>query len=110
MRLQLVDHTICYPEGVLEEVVIRVGQSYVSVDFVVMETGVDEKAPIILGRPFLCTTKAIIYPEYTKILIHQGQEGEIHIQEPCHESSCRPEAILPTRKARTEISAEEEEQ
>jgi len=46
-----------------------VGQSYVPVDFVAMETGVDEKAPIILGRPFLCTTKAIIYAEYTKIVI-----------------------------------------
>jgi len=38
MRLQLADQSICYPEGVLEEVVIRVGQSYVLVDFVVMET------------------------------------------------------------------------
>ena len=36
MRLQLLDQSICYPEGVLEEVVIRVGQSYVPVDFVVM--------------------------------------------------------------------------
>jgi len=64
MRLQLADQSICYPEGVVEQVVIRVGQSYVLVDFVVMETGVDEKAPIILSRPFLCTTKAIIYAEY----------------------------------------------
>ena len=63
MRLQLADQSICYPEGVLEEVVSSVGQSYVPVDFVVMETGADEKAPIILGRPFLCTTKAIIYAE-----------------------------------------------
>ena len=37
MRLQLADQSICYPQGVLE-VVIRVGQSYVPVDFVVMET------------------------------------------------------------------------
>ena len=69
MRLQLVDQSICYPEGVLEEVVIRVGQSYVPIDFVVMETGVDEKAPIILGRPFLCTIKAIIYAEHAKIVL-----------------------------------------
>jgi len=52
MRLQLADQSICYPKGILEEIVIRVGQSYVPVDFVVMEIGVDEKAPIILGRPF----------------------------------------------------------
>jgi len=41
--------------------------------------------------------------------IHQGQEGEICIQEPRRESSCSPEAILPTRKARTAISAKEEQ-
>jgi hypothetical protein len=49
MRLQLVDQSICYPEGVLKEAVIQVGQSYVLVDFVVMDTGGDERAPIILG-------------------------------------------------------------
>jgi hypothetical protein len=49
MRLQLADQSICYPEGVLEEVVIRVGQSYVLVDFVVMDIGGDERVPIILG-------------------------------------------------------------
>jgi hypothetical protein len=38
------------------------------VDFVVVETGGDERAPIILGRPFLCTTKAIIYAEHVKII------------------------------------------
>ena len=38
MRLQLANQSICYPEGVLEEVVIRVGQSHVLVDFVVIVT------------------------------------------------------------------------
>jgi hypothetical protein len=34
----------------------------------VVEIGEDERAPIILGRPFLCTTKAIIYTEHAKIV------------------------------------------
>ena len=63
MHLQLGDQSICYPEGVLEEVVIRV------------ETRVDEKAPIILRRPFLCTTKAIIYAEYVKIVLSKENTG-----------------------------------
>jgi len=46
-----------------------VGQSYVPVDFVVVGIGVDEKAPNILVKPFLCTTKAIIYAEYAKIVL-----------------------------------------
>jgi hypothetical protein len=49
MRLQLVDQSVCYPEGVLEEAIACVGQSYVLVDFVIVETGGDERAPIILG-------------------------------------------------------------
>jgi hypothetical protein len=68
MCLQLAGQTLCYPEGVLEDAIIRVGQSYVPIDFVVMDTGGDEKSPIILGRPFLCTTKAIIYAKHAKIV------------------------------------------
>jgi hypothetical protein len=44
-----------------------VGQSYVPKDIVVLETGGDERAPIILGWPFLSTTKAIIYTVSAKI-------------------------------------------
>jgi hypothetical protein len=49
MCLQLVDQSLCYPKGVLEDAIILVGQLYVPVDFVVLEIGGDEKAPIILG-------------------------------------------------------------
>jgi hypothetical protein len=45
-----------------------VGQSYIPVDFAVVEIGGDERVPIILGQPFLCTTKAIIYTEHAKIV------------------------------------------
>jgi hypothetical protein len=57
MCLQLVDQSLCYPKGIIEETLIRVGQSYVPIDFVVMETGGGLRAPIILGRPILCTLK-----------------------------------------------------
>jgi hypothetical protein len=49
MCLQLADQTLCYPKGILEDVCIRVGHSFVLVDFVVVETGGDERSPIILG-------------------------------------------------------------
>ena len=68
MRLQLADQALCYPKGVLEDAIIRVGQSYVPVDFVVVDTGGDEKSSIILGWPFLCTMKAIIYAKHAKIV------------------------------------------
>jgi hypothetical protein len=47
--LQLEDQSLCYPKGILEDVCVRVGHSYVPIDFVLVEIGGDEKAPIILG-------------------------------------------------------------
>jgi hypothetical protein len=44
-----------------------VGSSYVPIDFVILETGGDVKAPIILGRPFLSIAKTIIYADIAKI-------------------------------------------
>jgi len=40
---------------------------YAPADFVVIETGTDERAPIILGRPFLNTSRAVIYASAAKI-------------------------------------------
>jgi hypothetical protein len=67
MQLQLADQSLYYPKEVLEDAIIRVGQSYVPIDFVVLEIGGDERAPITLGRPFLSTAKSIIYVDSTKI-------------------------------------------
>jgi hypothetical protein len=76
MRLQLADQSICYPEGVLEEEIIQVRQSYVLVNFVVMNIGGDEREPIILGQPFLCTAKTIIYAEDAKIVFSSKDHKE----------------------------------
>ena len=40
---------------------------YAPADFVVIETGNNERAPIILGRPFLNTSGAVIYASASKI-------------------------------------------
>ena len=40
---------------------------YAPADFVLIETGNDERAPIILGRPFLNTSGAVIYASAAKI-------------------------------------------
>ena len=67
MCLQLADQSLCYPMGIMEEICIRVGNSYVPTDFTVVNTGTNERSPIILGRPFLNTAEAIIYASNAKI-------------------------------------------
>jgi hypothetical protein len=67
IRLQLADQSLCYPKRILEDIYVRVGQSYIPVNFVVLQIGRDVTTPIILGRPFLSTVKAIIYADSAKI-------------------------------------------
>jgi len=47
---------------------------YAPADFVVIETGNDERAPIILGRPFLNTSGAIIYIGTGEVHMHFPSE------------------------------------
>jgi len=67
MCLQLADRTLSSPKGIFQILYVRVGTLYAPAEFVVIETGTDERAPIILGRPFLNTSGAVIYASVAKI-------------------------------------------
>jgi len=45
MCLQLADRTLSFPKGILKNLYVRVGTLYAPVDFIVIETGTDERAP-----------------------------------------------------------------
>ena len=57
--LSLADKSITYPLGILENVLTKVGKFVIPADFVVLEMEEDLKIPILFGRPFLRTTRAI---------------------------------------------------
>ncbi len=60
MTLQLVDRSLKYPRGILNDVLVRVGSFIFPADFVVLDMKEDKDVPIILGRPFLATSSAVI--------------------------------------------------
>ncbi|KAL6347466.1 hypothetical protein AAG906_025711 [Vitis piasezkii] len=64
ITLSLVDRSVKIPRGVIEDVLVQVDKFYYPVDFVVLDTDPTVKeanyVPIILGRPFLATSNAII--------------------------------------------------
>ena len=64
ITLSLADRSIKIPKGTIEDVLIQVDRFYYPVDFVVLDTEpvavVANHVPIILGRPFLATSNAII--------------------------------------------------
>ena len=64
ITLSLADRSIKIPKGTIEDVLIQVDRFYYLVEFVVLDTepaavGANH-VPIILGRPFLATSNAII--------------------------------------------------
>ncbi|XP_057432285.1 uncharacterized protein LOC130725041 [Lotus japonicus] len=60
MMLQLADRSMVSPWGVVEDVLVRVGEFEFPVDFVIIDINEDSKIPLILGRPFLATSQAKI--------------------------------------------------
>ena len=62
MRLQLADATVRCPAGIAEDIPVKIRGCFVPVDFVIMDinTDIEPEMPLILGRPFLNTTKANI--------------------------------------------------
>jgi len=67
MCVQFADQALSFPKGILKNICIQVGTLCAPADFVVIETSNDQRAPIILGRPFLNTSGALIYASAAKI-------------------------------------------
>jgi hypothetical protein len=60
MHLQLPNQSIQHPVGIAEDILVRIRNSFIPVDFMVHEMDVCRQIPLILGRPFLSTTGATI--------------------------------------------------
>ncbi|GJY32593.1 reverse transcriptase domain-containing protein [Tanacetum coccineum] len=60
MTLELADRSISRPIGVAEDVFIKVGKFHFPADFVVVDFDADPRVPLILGRSFLKTGRALI--------------------------------------------------
>ncbi|GJV01594.1 reverse transcriptase domain-containing protein [Tanacetum coccineum] len=60
MTLELADRSITHPKGVTEDVFVKVGSFHFPIDFVVVDFEADPRVPLILGRSFLTTSRALI--------------------------------------------------
>ncbi|XP_062104099.1 uncharacterized protein LOC133815260 [Humulus lupulus] len=60
ITLQLADRSLTYPRGVIEDVLVKMDKFIFPADFVVLDMEEDHEIPIILGRPFLATGRALI--------------------------------------------------
>ena len=60
LSLQMVDRSMAQPEGILEDVLVKVENFIFPMDFVVIEIKEDKKIPLFLGRPFIATGTTLI--------------------------------------------------
>ncbi|EOY19114.1 Uncharacterized protein TCM_043851 [Theobroma cacao] len=57
---QLAGRSYVYPRGIIEDVLVKVDKFIFLVYFVILDIKEDRQIPIILGRPFLARTRALI--------------------------------------------------
>ncbi|XP_075099856.1 uncharacterized protein LOC142176368 [Nicotiana tabacum] len=77
MLLQLADRTMKRPTGILDDVLVQVGKFMFPADFVILDCQVDEEIPLILGRPFLATGRALIDCEIGELKMRLNDEEVI---------------------------------
>ncbi|GJY35259.1 reverse transcriptase domain-containing protein [Tanacetum coccineum] len=78
MTLELANRSITHPIGIAEDVVVRVNGFTFLADFVVVNFIPDPRVPIILGRPFLRTAKALIDLYEETLTLRVGKEELVY--------------------------------
>ncbi|XP_050908049.1 uncharacterized protein LOC127121636 [Lathyrus oleraceus] len=77
MTFPLADRSITYPYGVLEDVSIKVDDLLFPADVVILDMSKDVETPLLLGRPFLSTDKALIDVEIVELILMFNKEQVI---------------------------------
>ncbi|GJR09333.1 reverse transcriptase domain-containing protein [Tanacetum coccineum] len=75
MTLELADRLISEPIGIAEDVYVTVGKFQFLADFVVVDFEPDPRVPLILGRSFLMTSRALIDVYEGEITLRVGREA-----------------------------------
>nr|GFB13523.1 reverse transcriptase domain-containing protein [Tanacetum cinerariifolium] len=68
------NRAICTPDGIARDVFVSVGKFTFPVDFVVVDYESDPRVPLILGRPFLRTSRALIDVHGEELILRDGDE------------------------------------
>src|SRR5262249_21568528 len=74
MSIHLVDRTIRHPRGIIENILVMVDKFLFPIDFVVLDMDESFKTPLILGRPFLATARALIDVEQRELILRVREE------------------------------------
>nr|GEU38535.1 hypothetical protein [Tanacetum cinerariifolium] len=74
MTLELANRSIAYPTDIDEDVCVQVGKFTFPADVVVVDYDVDHRVPLILGRHFLTTARALVDVYREELILRDGDE------------------------------------
>ncbi|XP_022042231.1 uncharacterized protein LOC110944894 [Helianthus annuus] len=74
MCIQLADRSIKHPQGVIKNLLVKVGDFVFPTDFVILDMEEDTEIPLILGRPFLSTARAMVDMSDGKLTLRVGDK------------------------------------
>ncbi|GKD48419.1 reverse transcriptase domain-containing protein, partial [Tanacetum coccineum] len=74
MTLELANRDICTLKGIARDVFVPVGKFTFPADFVIVDYESDPRVPLILGRPFLRTARALIDVHGEEMILCDGNE------------------------------------
>ncbi|XP_075112510.1 uncharacterized protein LOC142182253 [Nicotiana tabacum] len=77
VSLQFANQSTKKPKGIIENILVRVDKFVFPVDFIVLEMKECPNKPIILGRPFLATGRAIIDVHQRQLILRVDEERDI---------------------------------
>ncbi|XP_073119719.1 uncharacterized protein [Henckelia pumila] len=72
--LKFADISIKYPRGVVENVLVKVDNIIFQVDFVILDMNEDFEVPLILGRPSLAISRALIDAKKEELILRLNDE------------------------------------
>jgi hypothetical protein len=103
LHLQLADQSIRHPLGIVEDIPMRIRNSFVPMDFVVLEMVVFLQILLILGRSFLSTTGATIVIAGRIIKLNISRKEETFTFKPMGTKKCNQVMVMirPERNAMT---------
>ncbi|GJR80738.1 reverse transcriptase domain-containing protein [Tanacetum coccineum] len=74
MTLELANRSVTFPIGIAEDVINKVEKFNILADFVIVDFEADPRVPIILGRPFLRSARALVDLYEEKLTLRVGNE------------------------------------
>lgn len=79
MSIQLVNRSTKYPTGIIKDVLVQIEDLVFYINFVLIDMSGDIEVLLILGRPFLATTNALIDVEEGNLTLRLGDKKVLKI-------------------------------